>query len=303
MDLLFSKVSEKTILFDKFKAAVIPNSTRFITGETFEAQIYLAASSSMSRPTIVGGGRALPLDGDGVANYKTPVGGPGKYTFSGSITSKDSYGNQKSYPFTLDYEVMSPPDHAVIVSPDKMNVFYIGVDNPVTASITGMRPDGVSASMSGGTITKSGGASKYNVRVTSPGKASISLSGKKKDGSTYSGSADFRVKRIPDPIPEIGGKSGGAMGTGEFKAQGGIIASLKDFDFDAKFDVLGFEMTMAQKGQDLQTVQNAGPRFTGAAANLINQAKVGSIYYFDNITAKGPDGTTRKLVNIAFKIK
>ncbi len=303
VDFLFSKVGETTVIFDRLQAAVIPNSTTFITGETFEAKIYLAASSSMARPTIVAGGSALPLDDKGMATYKRAVGGPGEYTLSGSVTSKDTYGNLKSYPFDVKYKVMSPPDHVAIVSPDKMNVFYIGVENPVTASISGMRPDEVNVSMSGGTITKAGGASKYTVRATSPGKATVNLSGKKRDGGTYNGSAEFRVKRIPDPIPEIGGKSGGTMGTGEFKAQGGIIAALKDFDFDARFDVLGFEMTLAQKGQDLNTVQNAGPRFVGAAANLINQAKVGSIYYFDNITAKGPDGTTRKLANIAFKIK
>lgn len=300
---LHAKVGEKTILFDKFRAAVIPNSTTLLTGEKFECEIYLAASSSMERPSISAGGRSLPLDAEGMAKYSTSVGAPGEYTVTGSITSSDSYGNRKSYPFTQKYKVMSPPDHAAIVSPDKMNVFYIGVDNPVTGSITGMRPDEVNASMTGGSITKGGGPSKYTVRVTSPGEAVISLSGKKKDGTTYTGQSKFRVKRIPDPEPQVGGKPGGAMGTGEFKAQTGVAAVLKDFDFDAKFQVVSFEVTLAQKNADLQTAQNSGAAFSGGAAGLINQAKIGSIFYFDNIMAKGPDGTTRKLPTISFRIK
>lgn len=302
VDFLFSKVGEETILFDRFKAAVVPNATTLVTGEKFECEIYLAASSSMSRPSIVAGGRALSLDADGVAKYSTTVSAPGEYSVTGTVTSKDSYGRTKSYPFTQKYKVMSPPDHAAIVSPTKMNVFYIGVDNPVKATITGMRQDEISVSMTGGTINK-GGESGYTVRVTSPGKASVNVSGKKRDGSTYSGQAEFRVKRIPDPVPEVGGKSGGAMGTGEFKAQGGVAAILKDFDFDARFEVIGFELTLAERGQDLQTAVNPGARYTGQAANLVARAKVGSIYYFDNIRAKGPDGTTRQLPTISFKIK
>ena len=303
VDFLFGKVGVENIIFDKFKAAVIPSATTLVTGEKFEAEIYLAASSSMSRPSIVAGGRSLSLDNEGIAKYSTTVSAPGEYSVTGSITSKDGYGKTHSYPFTQKYKVMSPPDHAAIVSATKMNVFYIGVDNPVKATITGMRQDEINVSMTGGTINK-GGESGYTVRVTSPGKASVNVSGKKRDGSAYSGSAEFRVKRIPDPVPEVGGKSGGAMGTGEFKAQGGVAAVLKDFDFDARFEVIGFEITLAERGQDLQTAVNPGPRYSGQAANLVARAKVGSIYYFDNIRAKGPDGTTRQLpTTISFKIK
>ena len=137
--------------------------------------------------------------------------------------------------------------------------------------------------MSGGSINKSGGPGKYNVRVTSPGKAKVNLNGKNKKGESVNGSAEFRVKRIPDPTPEVGGKQGGAMKTGEIKAQMGVAARLKDFDFDAKFTVVGFEMTLAERGQDLLTCVNGGSKFTGQCQNLINRAKVGSIYYFDNI--------------------
>ena len=76
-----------------------------------------------------------------------------------------------------------------------------------------------------------------------------------------------------------------------------------DFDFDAKFNVIGFEMTLVEKGQDLQICNNNGGRFEGTCATYQQKAKVGNIYYFDNIKAKGPDGSTRTLPSISFKIK
>ncbi len=301
VDVLFGKVGAKTILYDKFKVAAIPNSTKLIKGEDFEAQIYLAATSSMSRPRISAGGRGLSLDSDGMAVYKTKASSVGKQSLNISITTETGTGETKTYTDVLEYEVVNPPDHVAVVSADKMNVFYIGVPNPVSASITGIRKDQTKVSMSGGTITGNGGS--YTVTVNSPGEATVNVSGPKATGGTYSGSVKFRVKRIPDPTAKLGNKAGGAMGSGEMRAQRGVLAVLEDFDFDARFNVLGFEMTYAKPRQDLQVITNQGPTFGGPAQGMINQASVGDIYYFDNIRVKGPDGTTRKLPTMSFKIK
>lgn len=304
VDKLFEKVGEKTILYDKFQAAVIPNSTYLLVGETFEAKIYLAASSSMARPTIAVGGRVLSLDADGMAKFSMTAGSPGEQSISGTVSTTTSTGEKKTYPFTQKFTVATRPDHVPVVSADKMNVFYIGVDNPITCSITGIRADLLNASISGGGgNAQSKGAGAYVVRVTSPGKATVNLSGKDKEGKVVSGSKEFRVKYIPDPTPVIAGKNGGAMGTGEWKAQLGVVAELKDFDFDAKFNVTGFDMTLSQKNADLQTCQNSGAKFNGSCATLQQQAKVNSVYYLDNIKATGPDGRSRNLGTIAFKIK
>jgi len=204
---------------------------------------------------------------------------------------------------TIKVGVVPPPDHVAVVSPTKMNVFYVGVPNPVSASITGIPNKNVSVNMSGGSITKAGGAGAYTVTVSKPGKATVNLSGKNQLGKTVNLSSEFRVKRIPNPVPEVGGKAGGKMGTGEWKAQRAVFAMLHDFDFDAKFNVMGFEMTLAQKGQDLQICTNRGGKFEGRCNEIKNKGKVGDMYFIDNIKAKGPDGSTRTLPTISFKIK
>ncbi len=302
VDQLYQMTGQKKISFDRMKAALVPNSRKFIVGEKLEADIFLAATSSQSRPQISAGGQGLKIGPDGIATYTANVTSPGKKTLSYQIKTKTGYGEDTIIRETFEYEAVNPPDHVAVVSADKMNVFYIGVDNPVSASIAGIRNDLVKASMTGGTITKQGGAGKYNVRVTAPGKATVRVSGPKATGGTYEGSAEFRAKRIPDPVPMIGKKKGGGMKSGEFRAQQGLIAVLEDFDFDAKFKVLGYEVTMAEPNKDLRILTNQGSRFAGGVRGLVDAAKPNTIYYFDKIKAKGPDGTTRTLPTVAIKI-
>jgi hypothetical protein len=52
-----------------------------------------------------------------------------------------------------------------------MNVFYIGVPNPVQISAAGVANSKLNVSMSNGSITGSGG--KYEVRVTTQGTTNV----------------------------------------------------------------------------------------------------------------------------------
>ena len=107
-------------------------------------------------------------------------------------------------------------DYVAIVSADKMNVFYIGLDNPITAGITGIPASQITANIVGcdATITPTE-PGKYVVRAKSPGKATITLSGKDKNGKLITQTRDFRVKYIPDPVPMVGSKNGGTMSVSE----------------------------------------------------------------------------------------
>ena len=94
------------------------------------------------------------------------------------------------------------------------------------------------------------------------------------------------------------------MGNGEFKAQGGISAVLENFDFDAKCDMVGFEFTYYPKRQDPIVVSNSGARWGGQAADMVNKAKPGDAYFFDDIKCKCPgDIAARNIGSIAIKIR
>lgn len=198
---------------------------------------------------------------------------------------------------------MTVCDHVPSISADKMNVFYIGVDNPITCFITGIRGDSLKMSISGnGSSIQNRGAGSAVVRVTSPNKVTVNLVATNRDGKKVSGSKEFRVKYIPDPLPKLGGKNGGTMSIGEFKAQFGLVADLPEFDFDAKFKVLSFDLTVLHENATIQTCTNKGAKFNGACVALIEQAKPNSVYLFSNIKVMGPDERTRQLGTIGFTI-
>jgi hypothetical protein len=164
---------------------------------------------------------------------------------------------------------------------DKMNVFYIGVDNPVTiGSPTGW--DKTNVSMTGGTISGSGSA--RTVRVSAIGKASINVVADKKTTSF-----EFRVKRIPDPVFKVGsGKV--RMPSVEFKSQQFCRAELENFDFDLKFQIVS--ATVYFSGANFPNVAQLA--LTGnnlsALSSLIAKCGPGSVITFDNVKVQGPDG-------------
>lgn len=306
VDVLQGNVGTEEILFDNFEAVIVPKSgTKLIQGDKFEADVFLSSSASTSKPSISVNGQSLPVTG-GKATYTAGTNALGEKSITAKITSKDGFGKSVTRDAKLKYTVVPPPDHVPVVSPTKMNVFYIGVDNPVTCAITGIPDSKVNASISGGggSINRAGGGGTYTVRVTQQGKATVNLSGPSYDGSTFSGSNEFRCKRIPDPIVMLGAKKPGVMRSGEFKAQQGLRAELENFDFAAKFNVTSFEVQLKPgKGGDLKIAGNSGAKFNGRAADIIRGAMPNDIVFFDKIRAKGPDGSTRDLGSVSFKVQ
>jgi len=204
-------------------------------------------------------------------------------------------GQTENFSKEFKYEV---GQRSVAVSLDKMNVFYIGVDNPISVSAAGVSSNEVRVSASGVTANAQGGG-KFMVRATTPGEAKLTVS-----GGGASQTFNYRVKRIPDPAPRLGKYKGGQLGNGEFKAQGGISAVLENFDFDAKCDMVGFEFTYYPKRQDPIVVSNSGARWGGQAADMVNKAKPGDAYFFDDIKCKCPgDIAARNIGSIAIKIR
>ena len=192
-----------------------------------------------------------------------------------------------------------PPACAIAVN--KLNVFYIGVDNPISVVVRGLPKQQIMIHADGDLKKNPGDNDDYTVRATQPGMAYITVSG----GGIKPMKFQYRVKTIPDPVPRLGGKHrGGTMGNGEFKAQNGIAAVMENFDFDAVCDVVSYEVTYLSKNQDPVTVFNNSSRFNGQAADLINKAKPGDVYFFDEIKVRCPgDASARNLGSLVFKIK
>lgn len=196
---------------------------------------------------------------------------------------------------------MDTNEETIAIALDRMNVFYVGIDNPITVAMSGVGVDELKLKGSEGLSLESKGKGQYVVTCTQPGKATITVT---HTGSQKSKEFNFRVKRIPDPVVHLGGKRDGVAGSGWFKAQSGLIASIKNFDMYGGCKIQRYTLYYTCKGcEPLQFTGTEG-RFSGAIREVILRAKPGDQYAFTNVQVRCPgDAVGRRLNGLAFKIK
>ena len=291
----------RVVEFDAFFPVVQAEKAYVIRGEPFKAEISVGTYSTQINPDDIGiyvNGSKLPVGEGGKAEYSASTSSLGTKTLNLNVEVKNPLtGEVSEGEGTYSYEV---GERSVTVSADKMNVFYIGVNNPISVSAAGISSNDLKVSISGGggSVKKTGSAN-YAVTVTKPGECRINVS-----GGSLRDSKVFRVKRIPDPVARLSKKAGGAMGNGEFKAQGGVGAFLDNFDFDAKCTIQGFKLVYVASRQDPVESVNGGARYNSQAKRLVQKAKPGDIYYFDDVKARCPgDKVGRPINSMVFKIK
>jgi gliding motility-associated protein GldM len=275
-----NKIGEVKVIYDKFAAIVGQSSNYVMPGEKVTITAGVGAFSTAAQPQITIGGTSVPVDADGVAIKEFNVDGGGAKSVPVSVTFTKPDGTKETKTYNMEYTVGTPGGAAVML--DKMNVFYIGVDNPVTiGSPTGW--DKTNVTMTGGNISGSG--SKRIVKVSTLGNASITVTPDGKP-STF----QFRVKKIPDPIFKVGdGKI--RMQSVVFKQQGFCRAELENFDFDLKFNVVA--ATVYFSGANFPSVIRKEITSNSLVSLSAEMAKAGpgSVISFDNIRVSGPDGT------------
>jgi gliding motility-associated protein GldM len=289
---LLGKVDEAQVNLDQFNAVAVAPTSYVLVGQPYTAQVFLTASDSRSTPDITVDGAKVPTAG-GKGQYSGSTSSEGLHTWTGTVRVKQTDGTYKSYSTGPQTYMVAKP--SAVVSPDKMNVLYIGVPNPVSVSAPGVAKEKLRVSISGSGGSLSGSAGHYTAKVSSIGEANITVSGDV-DGKTVTlGTTKFRVKRIPDPKPQFAGKSGGNTSAANIRAQNKVFAKLEGFDFDATFNVTRFTLLVVKPRQDPITYTTNGAELSSQMRSAISTVTPGTLVIFKDIIAVGPDGTQRGL--------
>ena len=287
---ILGEAEQAQVNLDKFNAVAVAPTSYVLVGQPYTAEVFLTAYDSHLSPNITVGGSSVAVDA-GKGKYTGSTSSEGLHTWSAIISFKDNDGKLQTYTTpTQTYMVAKP---SAVVSPDKMNVLYIGVPNPVSVSAPGVAKSDLRVTMSGGSISGSDG--HYTATVSSIGTATINVSGMVSGKLTNLGSSLFRTKRIPDPKPQFAGKSGGNTSAANIRAQDRLFAKLEGFDFDAKFNVTRFTLLIAKPRQDVAIYSTNGGELSGAMRSAMNSVTPGTTVVFKEIIAVGPDGTQRGL--------
>ncbi|MFT4062153.1 MAG: gliding motility protein GldM [Edaphocola sp.] len=296
LDYLASQVYLKDDKFDKLVAIATPNTTYALEGQEINATIVLGAYNSTANPTITSNAGTVPVK-DGVGTLKIRASGAGVRTVNGTV-SIVSNGETKSFPYKFEYTVGSA---GASLQLDKMNVMYIGVANPISLSASGYNIEDVRLNMPWAKLeSNSLGKGHYDAWVTTPGVSEYTITAARGSGSAAQvGAGKIKVKRIPDPVAYVAGKTEGLIQTSIAKAQAGVIAKADaSFEFEARFKVTSFRFVFLPKAGDAVPVMVNGASFNQDAQQLIARSKPGDRWVFDQIKAVGPDNFTRSLNSI-----
>ena len=327
LERLDSKIDVMTYKFDNLMAAsVVPNSYVICGKQPYKADIFVAATSktqdaqvfigrfmnekAMRDPKtgelfskvdefpLANGYTQLTVKG-GVANFSEIATSAGVKGHQGVIKVKKPSGDDYDYfPFELKYQAAQS---TAVISAEKMNVLYIGLENPLAVSVPGVANDKLTASIVGkGSIKGKDG--KFTISPYESGKLMVNISAKLDEGTKPMGSNEFRVKRVPNPIAILDNNDKSTITAGRIKVSKRLNALLYDFVYDVPFEVVGYDVLFQPK-------RNVDPIFAkSATASLpddivrkLPDAKAGGSIYFDNIRVKGPDGI-RTIPNVMYRI-
>ncbi|MBK9059849.1 MAG: gliding motility protein GldM [Flavobacteriales bacterium] len=313
---MMGAVEQESFKFNTLAAIIKPQSSYVTTGGTYRANIFLGAydnqnapevyicgpgarvDTSVTPPVIVGEAIKLPMEGAQAILEQTAT-GAGLKTVTGIIKFKPVGGEEQIRRFTTEYEVAAP---SLVVSPTKMNVFYRGVDNPVSISVAGYSATNISPNMTNGTLSKD--KDGYIVRPGAGQDAVVGVTVTNPDGTqkTMPG-VEFRVKNVPNPTPYFAGKgvNDNTVKSNELKAAQGVIAKLENFQFDLRFEVVSYTVS-ATIGGNLLEKECRGPALSSDAKTVLEKLRTNQKVYIENIKAKGPDGTVRNIGALSFKV-
>lgn len=294
---LITNVDIGDVRVNELNAYVIPTSNMVMRGGRYSAQIVLAAIDTTQRPTVF-------VNGTKLANglYEVGAGSVGNHQYSGYIEVPKGDGSIDRRPFSSTYTVIEP---MATISPTMMNVLYAGIENPISISVPGVPMSGVEATMSNGSLTRSGDS--WVARPGQVGSEAVisvfaSIDGKKQQV----GSMGFRVRKLPDPLPYIpvrdaqGNRveykgSPKRLSKGQLMEAESLGAAIDDNLLNVSYSVVSFATTFFDSMGNAIPEVSDGKNFSSRQREQFKRLKPGSRFFISNVKAKGPDGITRDI--------
>jgi len=269
----------------------------YYQGETFDGSVILGRKGGAQNPNEV----ALTMDGrklteseyekiPGGIKLNVSAGRPGDHRIEGDLVFLNA-GVESRIPVDQSFAVIAKPNSAVI-SADKMNVVYRGVDNPMTISIPGIPDDKINASAPG---LKRQKGSKF---LMNPGKGreiTITANGKLPDGNLVSTKTKFRIKDLPRPNATFFRQSGKIRLPKASIERAEVGAILEDFDFDLTLKTLEFKV----KVPGAPTITCKGTKLNAKALQALGRVRSGQEISIFDLKVQNPSKPNYKFKRVA----
>ena len=189
---------------DQFNAKISAVSNTVAEGTKFTAEMFLAASSSFSLPTMTVNGSPIPVDANGIGKIEfeaspgnSYVNGQAKKVLTAKITNS-SNGKNKSYDLTYEYTVVKP---VIKVSSKVVQQLYAECANELQIDVPSLgnsyRP--IFEVTNGQKASGSAELGKITIYPGPSGQVSIKVFNQGPNQSNLIGTETFDIKPVPNP--------------------------------------------------------------------------------------------------------
>lgn len=302
---LYKNIGASDFKFNTLEAKVFPKTTYVLKGQDYEADVFIVASDDTKEfdAKYARGVKDFAKANEnaihkvssqkGIVKIKVPANVEGEQTIAGVIEMKNPVtGEVEPYPFQTSYTVAPPSAN---VTPTKMNVMYRGLENPIAISAPGFTASQIDVNVTNGQLIKKNGeffVKPGNEKNITTVTVSTTIDGKR----MILDNCDFRLKRTPDPVPVLNGRTNDKFTKEEIIAAGGFVLTMPDFDFEGYHSqVLSYDVSTIVAGylKPIKAIQ--GRKFNKEVEELIKSGRRGQRINIENIRVKSPDGEERIL--------
>ena len=303
---LYKNIGASDFKFNTLEAKVFPKTTYVLKGQDFEADVFIVASDDTKEfnAKYAKGVKDFSRASDnainevsstqGVIKIKVPANAEGEQSIAGIVEMKNPLtGEVEPYPFNTSYTVAPPSAN---VTPTKMNVMYRGLENPIAISAPGFTANQINVDVTNGELIK-GNNGEYFVKPGNEGNITTVVVSTMIDGKRMVlDNCDFRLKRTPDPVPVLNGKTNDKFTKEEILAAGGFVLTMPDFDFEGYHSqILSYDVSTIVGGYLKPIKGIKGRKFNKDVEDLVKSARRGQRITIENIKVKSPDGEERIL--------
>ena len=299
LELLQKKTGQSSITVNSQIGVVTAPKQSIMLGDSFHARVFIAGVDTNQLPKFntynydTEGNRiddivkdTLLVDGsEGVFSVKPTK--QGTYWLGGDILVQSEEG-EKKYEFKQQYRVDEPMS---VISPEKMNVIYTEVVNPLSISVPGYSSDELQlySDFPGCKIKriKNGSYEAVIAKRQKKKETVMNLYVKHKGtGKLVGKKIKFRVKNVPPPKPTIRNKVGSqTLSVGSLSTAAGIRATLENFDFDIQYVITSYTYSYPTNTGAYKSQTYKGGRFKDIKSQF-NSLKPGQKIYFENFEYK-----------------
>jgi gliding motility-associated protein GldM len=267
---------------DVFKASIAANSNVVAAGTKFDANLFIASSSSSATPQMTVDGREVPVvDGFGEISFTVPPAGQyddrglARRVLKGEITVNIA-GVDSTLSVDYEYFVAQP---VIRVTSEVVNQLYADCANDLSIDVPALgnayAPD---FSISNGSLIKGQRAGQVTVIPGNAGKVTIGVS----SGGNKIGDVSYDIRPVPSPTIRLFDGRGPIDLSQAYPAPGPstfIVEAVPETNFgrtmarDANFEVTGGEVTLLRNEVPRERVNISGKNV--AIRNLLAASRAG----------------------------